>query len=170
MSVGGGDDLILPDVLSDIELDVISDGTQVNIDLLPEIATAIDLTIPGTVGPTGPMGPTGPGGIGPTGPPGERGPVGLPGPLGPTGPRGAQGLPGLAGVPGPTGPTGPPGPDEIYVSDTKPTNVGGLPELWIDTEGVAPAAGANPWVSMTQAQYDALGTKDPNVLYVIVGA
>jgi Collagen triple helix repeat (20 copies) len=27
----------------------------------------------------------------------------------------------------------------------------------------------NPWVQMTQAAYDALGTKDPNTLYVIVG-
>jgi hypothetical protein len=27
----------------------------------------------------------------------------------------------------------------------------------------------NPWVQMTQAAYDALATKDPNTLYVIVG-
>ena len=25
------------------------------------------------------------------------------------------------------------------------------------------------WVQLTQAQYDALGTKDPNTLYLIVG-
>jgi hypothetical protein len=28
---------------------------------------------------------------------------------------------------------------------------------------------ANPWVSLTQAEYDALPVKDPATLYVIVG-
>jgi len=111
MTVGGGDDLILPDVLSDIELDVISGMRTVAIDLLPEVSVGIDLTIPGTVGPTGPAGPSGPTGadglLGPTGPPG---PAGVPGPQGPTGSQGTQGVPGLSGVPGPTGPTGVPGP------------------------------------------------------------
>ena len=104
MTVGGGDDLILPDVLSDIELDLVSGLPTVAIDLLPEVSTAIDLVIPGTAGPTGPGGADGL--LGPTGPPG---PVGVPGPLGPTGPQGAQGVPGLSGAPGPTGPTGAPG-------------------------------------------------------------
>ena len=27
----------------------------------------------------------------------------------------------------------------------------------------------NPWVQITQAAYDAIGTKDPNMLYVVVG-
>jgi hypothetical protein len=38
------------------------------------------------------------------------------------------------------------------------------------TTGADYATGwASPWVQMTQAAYDALPTKDPNVLYVIVG-
>ena len=45
------------------------------------------------------------------------------------------------GPPGPAGPAGPPGPQ--------------------GPEG--------KWVQMTQAQYDALNPKDPNILYVIVG-
>jgi hypothetical protein len=76
---------------------------------------------------------------------------------------------GLRGVTGPTGSTGPVGPDELVVSSTKPAHVDGLPELWIDLNGFAPAVGSNPWVSMTQAQYDALEYKDPNVLFVIKG-
>ena len=28
---------------------------------------------------------------------------------------------------------------------------------------------ANPWTVLTQAQYDALPTKDPNTVYLIVG-
>lgn len=51
---------------------------------------------------------------------------------------------GVPGQRGPTGPTGDPGP-------------------------TGPAGPSGVWVQMTQASYDALAVKDPNVLYVIVG-
>lgn len=35
--------------------------------------------------------------------------------------------------------------------------------------GVGPQGPPGQWTQMTQAAYDALGTKDPNTLYVIVG-
>jgi hypothetical protein len=44
-------------------------------------------------------------------------------------------VPGLSGATGPAGPTGPMGPggsDEVWISITEPSNVGGLPELWLD--------------------------------------
>lgn len=55
--------------------------------------------------------------------------------------------------------------DEIWIGTAAPAdpNV----ELWYDHDDPAPSAAL--WVKMTQAQYDALGTKDPNTLYVIVG-
>lgn len=113
MTVNGGDDLVLPDVLSDIELDIISGEPHVLIDLLPRASTAIDLTIPGSQGPTGPAGPPGtagvPGADGVTGPIGPAGPAGVPGPQGPTGSQGLQGVPGIGAV-GATGAAGPTGP------------------------------------------------------------
>ena len=53
-------------------------------------------------------------------------------------------------VPGPVGPMGPVGPQG-------PQGIQGP----IGPQGV--------WTQLTQAQYDALGTKDPLILYVIVG-
>ena len=150
MSVSGGDDLILPDALTDIELDVIAGVPHVLIDIRPDIPANIDLTIPGTVGPTGPAGtpgPPGPGGTGPTGPtgpfglPGPPGPVGPPGNNGSVGPTGPPGTPGAPGGAGTTGPTGPPGPDELVVSATRPTHIGGLPELWIDLSAEGSSSG-----------------------------
>lgn len=45
------------------------------------------------------------------------------------------------------------------------------PFFQVSVSGQVSSAGKalNPWVQMTQAAYDALGTKDPNTLYVIVG-
>src|SRR3954468_9543541 len=98
MTISGNDDILVPDVLSLIELDVVSGPPQVQVELKSQDPSRIDLTIPGTAGPTGPPGPAGPSGsLGPTGPPG---PFGLAGPAGPTG---------LSGAAGATGPTGPPG-------------------------------------------------------------
>ncbi len=68
------------------------------------------------------------------------------GPQGPTGPQGPQGETGPTGPQGETGPQGPTGP-------------------------TGPAGGTgNPIVTLTQAQYDALQTKDPNTQYIISDA
>jgi hypothetical protein len=76
---------------------------------------------------------------------------GLPGPAGPRGPDGTPGAPGPVGaastVPGPPGSTGPQGP----AGPAGPTGPQGPASMQI----------------MTQAAYDALGTKDPNIVYVI---
>lgn len=66
---------------------------------------------------------------------------GVEGPEGPQGPAGAKGNTGNTGPTGPEGPEGPQG----------------------------PAGAAAAWTQLTQAQYDALGVKDPAVLYVIIG-
>ena len=69
--------------------------------------------------------------------------------VGPTGPAGAPGTPGTPGAQGPkgdTGPAGAPGSDAT----------------------VPPGTYWGYW-SGTQAEYDALGTYDPFVLYAITG-
>lgn len=38
-----------------------------------------------------------------------------------------------------------------------------------NSDGTAVHKNNSGWVEMTQAAYDALSTKDPNILYVIVG-
>lgn len=74
---------------------------------------------------------------------GTTGPTGPQGPQGPAGADGQNGQDGATGATGPEGPTGPTGP----------------------TGGVG-----NPIVTLTQAQYDALQTKDPNTQYIISDA
>lgn len=74
----------------------------------------------------------------------EFGVPGLPGPPGADGMDGADGAPGPAGLDGADGADGAPGPP-------------------------GPAGADAEWVQMTQAEYDALPTKDPNTLYVVVG-
>ena len=133
MTINGGDDVIIRDVIGDIELDVISGEPQVAVDLLETPGMHIDVQIPGaTAGPLGPPGPTGPPGIGLPGATGPRGEQGLPGTAGPTGASGPAGPSGPTGPTGPQGVTGPVGPDELVVSTNPPTHVNGLPELWID--------------------------------------
>lgn len=104
----------------------------------------------GEQGPTGPTGPQGPqGDTGPQGPQGETGPTGPQGPKGDTGEQGPKGDTGETGPQGPTGPTGPQG-------ETGPTGPTG--------------ADGTPVQKLTQAQYDALSTKDPNMIYIITDA
>jgi hypothetical protein len=142
MTISGRDDVIIHDVIGDIELDVISGVPQVDIDLLETPGMHIDVQIPGaTAGPLGPPGPTGPPGIGLPGATGPRGEQGLPGTAGPAGATGPTGPTGGAGPSGPTGPTGPVGPDELVVSTNPPTQVNGLPELWIDLTANLPEYG-----------------------------
>jgi hypothetical protein len=90
-----------------------------------------------------------------------RGPVGPEGPEGPPGPKGDtgdQGPTGSDGSTGPTGATGPAGPkgdkgDRGDTGLTGPTGATGPSGVWIGT----------------QSAYDALTTKNPAVLYAIVG-
>lgn len=93
----------------------------------------------GSVGPEGPAGPEGP-----------QGPQGIAGPRGDPGEAGPQGIQGIQGEAGPVGPQGP------------------AP----DTSTFATKAELNAMVKieqLTQADYDAIGTKDANTLYVVIG-
>lgn len=135
-------------------------------------SNGVVLSLPGVQGPQGPQGPPGPvgpmGAIGPagiTGATGPQGPAGIQGPQGPIGGSGPKGDTGNVGATGPQGPVGatgatgaqgPAGP----VGATGQTGAQGV-------QGVPGPQGA--WVQMTQAQYDALAVKDPNVLYIIIG-
>jgi hypothetical protein len=130
-------------------------GTQAEYDAIavPDPSTfynIIDAT--GTAGPPGPEGPAGPAGPqGPAGPVGGTGPQGIQGPAGPTGPAGADstvpGPQGIQGPVGPTGPEGPPNPNATGVFNNRDSVTVLL--LWTGTE----------------AQYQAIVTKDPSTLY-----
>lgn len=87
---------------------------------------------------------------------GPEGPQGIAGAKGDTGEAGPQGIQGVQGIQGEAGPVGPQGPE------------GPAP----DTSNFATKAELNALTKveqLTQAQYDALGTKDANTLYVVVG-
>lgn len=109
------------------------------------------------------------------GPPGASGVAGPAGATGPAGPAGATGPAGAAStVPGPTGPQGPVGPTgPAGANGTNGTGVpaGGATNLVLTKTSATDYATAwrAPFTQLTQAAYDALGTKDPNVLYVVVG-
>lgn len=87
--------------------------------------------------------------VGPQGPTGATGPEGPAGATGATGPAGAEGPQGPAGAEGPQGPTGPAG-------TTLFSGLTDVPPLW------------KRWTG-TQVAYDALGTYDPDTLYVVSG-
>ena len=140
--------------------------------------------LPGPAGPAGPIGLTGP--EGPQGPQGLkgdpgadgtmtfeeltpaqteslRGPAGPQGIQGPEGPKGIQGVQGLPGDRGDTGTIGPQGPQGIQ-GPIGPQGPKGI-------QGVTGAVGPAPtWVTLTQAAYDAIVTKDPNTVYLVVEA
>lgn len=80
---------------------------------------------------------------------GTQGPTGPQGPQGETGPQGEQGPKGDTGETGPQGPQGIQGP----TGPTGPTGADGTPVQ-----------------KLTQAQYDALSEKDPNMIYIITDA
>jgi len=105
---------------------------------------------PGTPGTPGAKGDTGAQGL--QGPKGDTGAQGAQGPKGDTGATGAQGLQGAAGAGLPTGGTA----GQIPVKASA-TNFDVEWQTRIKT------------VTMTQAQYNALVTKDANTLYAIVG-
>ena len=132
----------------------------------------------GSQGPRGERGLTGP--AGPKGDPGAdgnmtfeeltpaqteilRGPAGPQGIQGPEGPKGIQGVQGLPGDRGEIGPIGPKGPQGIQ----GPIGPQGLQGI----QGVTGAVGPAPtWVTLTQAAYDAIVTKNPNTVYLVVEA
>ena len=145
----------------------------------------------GAQGPPGPVGETGP--TGPVGPKGEDGPIGPQGPVGPKGDPGADGAmifedltvdqkeslrgpAGLAGIEGPKGPQGiqgvqglPGDRGEIGPIGPKGTQGPIGPQGLQGIQGVTGAVGPAPtWVTLTQAAYDAIVTKDPNTVYLVV--
>ena len=134
--------------------------------------------LPGPAGPQGPAGPKSPQGL--KGDPGAdgtmtfeeltpaqteslRGPAGPQGIQGPEGPKGIQGVQGLPGDRGEIGPIGPKGTQGIQ----GPIGPQGLQGI----QGVTGAVGPAPtWVTLTQAAYDAIVTKNPNTVYLVVEA
>jgi hypothetical protein len=144
-------------------------------------------TVPGPVGPTGPQGPAGP-----TGPSGPKGDIGNTGPAGPTGPTGPAGAPkdpattvtdsyanadsSTAGVSdkyaredhGHKVLTG-----NVVPSDLAASPASGTSDYLARADHVhalPDAAEVGAWKKWTgtQAEYDAIATKDPNTLYVVV--
>ena len=98
-----------------------------------------------------------------------EGPTGPQGPAGPTGPEGPQGATGAMGLTGPAGPQGPIGPE----GPQGPAGADGLdaPQNAVISD-IAQAGGGTAItnvVEVTQAQYDAIATKDATTLYVING-
>lgn len=162
--------------------------------------TGINLGRQGPEGPAGPQGEVGPtgatgpaGATGPQGDPGPAGANGAQGPQGEAGPQGPQGEAGPQGDTGPQGPQGDPGDDAtITVSNEGTPVVAGAAEINFtgsgvtvtDVAGVATVnvpLGSNPTgitgadqitniVSLTTAEYTAIGTPSATTLYVITDA
>ena len=122
--------------------------------------------VPGATGLTGSTGATGPvGATGVAGSQGFTGPIGstgATGPVGPTGTSGVQGATGATGPAGATGVTGLAGP----TGNTGPTGVSGATGP-TGPKGDQGDPGAATILSLTQAEYNALGSPDPGILYII---
>lgn len=106
--------------------------------------------------------------------PGPAGPAGPAGSAGPQGIAGEQGPPGAAGSAGATGPAGPGLPvggalGEVPVksSGTDYETAWGVAVL-SNVTGITGASTIKNCVALSQANYDAITTPDPNTLYVIV--
>jgi len=108
---------------------------------------------------------------GPQGEQGIQGPEGPKGDQGIKGDTGAQGIQGPQGVKGDTGDTGPAGPADWNAITNEPTTVAGygITDAYkgIDNQR-AGGSMIKAWQG-TQAQYDAIVTKDPNTWYAVVG-
>ncbi|MCI6603022.1 MAG: collagen-like protein [Clostridiales bacterium] len=159
--------------------------------------TYSDFTPEQLAGLKGPKGDTGPQGLkGDRGDKGEQGPQGergLQGPKGDQGPQGKTGLQGAQGATGPQGPQGPAGPagenattTELATptapglmsaaDKTKVDTIGNASEapsvmdkssVWAGIESVATRLDGLTLKTMTQAEYDALSTKDTKTVYLI---
>lgn len=119
----------------------------------------------GRRGPQGPQGPMGP--AGPQGEPGPQGPEGPQGPAGPEGPRGPQGDPGENGVSTFNGRSGAVEPE---TGDYTAIMVGARPDTWTPTAedvGAVAGTGVQTIQALSQAEYDALTTKNTTTLYVV---
>ena len=156
-------------------------GSVAEDNLSPGVVAKLNDTTPGATGPAGPAGPTGPQGL--SGPTGATGPQGLQGFTGPQGPSGVPGTPGATGITGATGPqgstgsTGATGPQGA-VGATGATGMQGPTGVTGATgpagatgpkgdQGDPGAPGAAAILSLTQGEYDALGSPDPGILYII---
>ena len=116
-------------------------------------------------GPTGLTGSMGPAGAkGDTGTAGAKGDPGAPGAKGDTGAAGAKGDTGAAGAKGDTGSAGPAGAG-VPAGGT----AGQIPIKTASGDYQLGWANYLPTLSITQAAYDALVTKNANTLYAIVG-
>lgn len=108
---------------------------------------------------------------------GRQGPPGPKGDPGPVGPKGEQGEIGPQGPPGPQGESGGvasfnnrSGAVVPLTGDYTADMVGARADTWTPTAedvGAVPAGAVASIQAMTQAEYDALGTKDPATLYLI---
>lgn len=119
----------------------IQTGTVTESRLHSDVQTKLNAL--GATGPTGPQGATGV--TGATGTPGSHGATGATGPQGTTGPTGSH---------GPTGATGPAGSTTI-------SGIDGLQDI-LDSKSTV--------IKLTQAEYDALITPDPDTVYIISDA
>ncbi|QQS17431.1 collagen-like protein [Candidatus Saccharibacteria bacterium] len=125
--------------------------------------------VPGPTGSTGSQGITG--ATGPVGPTGVAGSQGFTGPIGSTGATGPVGATGTNGVQGATGATGPAGATGVTglagpTGNTGPTGVSGATGP-TGPKGDQGDPGAATILSLTQAEYNALGSPDPGILYII---
>jgi len=111
----------------------------------------------GTVGPAGPKGDKG-----------DTGPAGAKGDKGDTGTAGAAGAKGAKGDPGVAGPTGPTGPAGAKGAKGDPGTPAPADAVTSTTDTVKKETRINKMVSMAQADYDALATKEADKLYIIV--
>lgn len=166
--------------------DLINDSDFTTNAYVNEQISTVELT-PGPQGPkgdTGEQGPAGADGYTPIkgvdyfdGAKGEQGPKGDTGEQGVQGPKGEQGIQGPQGEVGPQGPKGDDGlTTSISVNGTTYTQVSGLISLpnYPSVPTSLPANGGNAdtidnyhiW-SGTQAQFDAVGAKDSNTIYLV---
>lgn len=109
---------------------------------------------------------------GPQGEPGEKGDKGDTGDTGPQGPAGPKGDKGDTGPQGETGPQGPMGPagEAAGVASFNGRTGAVTPQkgdYTADMVGAIPAGTVQSFQAVTQAEYDALATKDATTLYLI---
>lgn len=101
--------------------------------------------------------------VGSDGTQGTMGPQGIQGLQGITGIQGALGIQGSLGLQGIQGTQGILGSTGVIISNTAPVNTD---VLWADTS--TPGTAMTRILVVTQSEYDAIVTKDPYTLYVVI--